>query len=105
MSGGVCSAESQDSGGIMKTRILFVVTAVCVAAFSSLLFADDDEKKGEGVREGLYLDTSLGASINPLGLALKADVFYRIPLIKRPGVLWRSTKIDLGVQEYLSPSF
>jgi hypothetical protein len=49
--------------------------------------------------------TMVGASINYLGLMTKAKISYAVPFIKNSGVLWRSTKIEFGLEEYLSPSF
>ncbi len=92
----------------MNKLMFSAFSLVLAMVISSALFAEDENKKeteGSAVKSGLYLNTSLGASVNPLGLALKADIYYRLPLVKKPGKLWRSTKIDMGVQEYLSPSF
>lgn len=49
--------------------------------------------------------TMVGASINYLGLMTKAKISYAVPFIKNNGVLWKSTKIEFGLEEYLSPSF
>ena len=64
-----------------------------------------DEEKTAWVEPGCFVDTRLGVSINYLGLSLRSDLYYRFPLVKNPGMLWRSTKMELGLQEYISPSF
>ncbi len=87
-----------------KVTITLTLLLSIVCALPALWADGDANDKGE-VKEGLYLNTNLGASVNKLGLAMKADLFYRIPLIDKPGVLWKTTKLDVGVQEYFSPSF
>lgn len=57
------------------------------------------------VQPGWTYSQSLGASLNYLGLMTKAKISYQIPFIKNPGILWKSTKIEFGLEEYLSPSF
>ncbi len=47
----------------------------------------------------------MGAAVNYLGLMTKVKLSYAVPLIKNSGILWRSTKIEFGLEEYLSPSF
>ena len=59
----------------------------------------------EKAEKGFYLDESLQASINPLGLQSVTNVYYRVPLVNREGILWESTKIDLGLQNNLSPAY
>jgi hypothetical protein len=59
----------------------------------------------EKAEKGFYLDESLQASVNPLGLQSVTDVFYRVPLVNKEGILWESTKIDLGLQNNLSPAY
>lgn len=89
----------------MKKLTVLLLFMFCISMSASVVFADGDSGTGSEVKEGLYLNTNLGASINQLGLALKADLFYRFPLINKPGKLWKDTKIEVGVQEYFSPSF
>lgn len=57
------------------------------------------------VRQGLYLDQNLQAACNPLGVQLGTKLFYRLPLVKKKGVLWESTKIDAGIVNTLSPAY
>lgn len=59
----------------------------------------------EPTREGLYFDQVVQASHNPLGLQAISKFFYRLPVFNDPGLLWESTKLDVGVQNNLSPSF
>jgi hypothetical protein len=60
---------------------------------------------GEPVKRGAYLDQNLQASFNPVGLQLGTEFFYRLPLVKKEGILWESTKIDVGIKNSLSPAF
>jgi hypothetical protein len=59
----------------------------------------------EKAEKGFYLDQSIQASYNPLGFQFLTQVYYRIPLVDKEGVLWESTKIDLGLQNNLSPAY
>ncbi|MDA8427405.1 MAG: hypothetical protein M0Z80_14860 [Treponema sp.] len=54
---------------------------------------------------GFYLDQNLQASYNPLGLQLGTKLFYRLPLVEKEGILWESTKIDIGMANSLSPAY
>ena len=56
-------------------------------------------------REGFFLDQGIQASCNPLGVQLVTKTYYRFPLVRADGILWESTKIDLGVQNSLSPAY
>lgn len=59
----------------------------------------------EAAVQGLYVDQSLQAAYNPVGLQLGTKLFYRLPLIQKEGILWESTKIDAGIKNNLSPAF
>lgn len=59
----------------------------------------------ETATRGLYVDQSLQAAYNPVGLQLGTKLFYRLPLIQKEGLLWESTKIDVGIKNNLSPAF
>ena len=59
----------------------------------------------EKAEKGFYLDQSIQASYNPLGLQFLTQAYYRIPLMNKEGKLWESTKIDLGLQNNLSPAY
>jgi hypothetical protein len=54
---------------------------------------------------GLYLKQSAGGSYNPLGVLITTHLFYRLPLVKKDGILWESSKIDIGIHNDLSPAF
>lgn len=89
----------------MKRRILSLIVTALLFSLSMLYAQEGEEEQKNSDSQGMYLNTNLGASVNSLGLAWKADVFYRIPLVDKPGVLWETTKLDIGVQQYLSPAF
>lgn len=55
--------------------------------------------------EGFYVDQNLQAAINPLGAQLGTQVFYRMPLIKEKGILWESTKLEIGLKNNFSPAY
>jgi hypothetical protein len=59
----------------------------------------------EPARQGLYFDQNLQAAFNPIGLQLGTELFYRLPLVKKEGMLWESTKVDIGIKNGLSPAF
>lgn len=75
-----------------------LVIAAIAAVAAGLLHADP-------AVQGLYTDQSLQASYNELGVQLVSKAYYRLPLIKRDGILWESTKIDVGIQNNLSPAY
>jgi len=54
---------------------------------------------------GVYYDQGLQASHNPLGLQTASKVFYRFPVAEPEGMLWESTKLDVGFQNNFSPSY
>jgi len=89
-------------GIAVKKTILVLMVLVMIFAGSSSVFAQNEDGWTE---PGLFLDTNLGVAYNYLGLALSANVYYRFPLIKKPGMLWKTTRIDIGVQETITPSF
>ncbi len=54
---------------------------------------------------GLYLKQTAGGSYNPVGVLFTTHLFYRLPIIKKDGILWESSKIDIGLHNDLSPAF
>jgi hypothetical protein len=79
----------------MKKAILVLVLLGIVAAGVS----------AEKAQKGFFLEQSIQASYNPLGLQFLTQAYYRIPLVNKEGMLWESTKIDLGLQSNLSPAY
>ncbi|MFW5769287.1 MAG: hypothetical protein ACOCYA_04445, partial [Spirochaetota bacterium] len=75
----------------MKKTILVLMILVMLFAGATSVFAENEDGWTE---PGLFLDTNLGVAYNYLGLALSANVYYRFPLIKKPGMLWKTTHID-----------
>jgi hypothetical protein len=53
---------------------------------------------------GFIVSQSIGVSHNPLGALLDTKLFYRMPLIKKEGILWESTKIETGIQNEWTPA-
>ena len=70
-----------------------------ILVFMSLpVFADKAER-------GLYLDQTVGAAVQPLGALSVTKFYWRIPLYDRPGILWESARVDIGVDNRLSPTY
>jgi hypothetical protein len=59
----------------------------------------------EPAARGLFLDQSLQAASNPLGVQFVSRLYYRIPLGLGQGLLWESAKVDLGALNELSPAY
>ncbi len=80
---------------------------LCLVFLAGGLFtaAADDGAERQWVEPGLFLDTSLSAAINYLGLKLTNNLTYRVPLIKDNGLLWKSTKFEIGISDDLTPSY
>ncbi len=53
---------------------------------------------------GFYFNQDLGVSWNALGAALGTRIVYRIPLSQSDDILWSSTKIDVGIDNSLTPA-
>ncbi len=58
----------------------------------------------QSVRRGWYLDQNLQGGY-PGGVQSGTQLYYRIPLSERSGILWKPTKIDLGLSNELAPAF
>lgn len=77
-----------------KLSVLLLLLAVVVSGISA-----------QKTQEGFNLDQSAQASYDPLGFQLVTKAYYRMPLVNANGVLWESTKIDVGLQNNLSPAY
>jgi hypothetical protein len=77
-------------------KALFVLVLAMLAVTG--LFA-------EKTREGAGLDQSIQGSLNPLGIQAVTKVYYRLPFIREEGMLWESTKVEVGIQNSLSPAY
>jgi len=60
---------------------------------------------GTGRRPEWRTDINLGGSLNYLGAALDTTVTYRMPLSQDRGTLWKTTHLDLGIFNELSPAY
>jgi hypothetical protein len=54
--------------------------------------------------QGIFFYQSAGFSLNPLGVLLDTRALYRIPLSKSENVLWKSTKLDIGLANEWTPA-
>jgi len=59
----------------------------------------------EPAKQGLFLDQNFQTGYNPIGAQLGTKLFYRVPLNKGGGILWESTKVDVGIENSLSPAY
>lgn len=79
-------------------RLALILGFALVTAISSSAFS-------EPAAQGVYLDQNLQAAYDPLGLQLGTKLVYRFPIIHKPGILWESAKVDVGIKNSLSPAF
>jgi hypothetical protein len=77
-----------------KALIVVVLAALVVTGLSA-----------EKTRQGTGLDQDVQASYDPLGVQFVTKVYYRMPFIQQDGMLWESTKVEVGVQNNLSPAY
>jgi hypothetical protein len=77
-----------------KTLLAIILSGIAISS----LFADK-------AAAGFYADQSLQASSIPLGVQSVTRLYYRLPLSKSGGILWESTKIDMGLINQLSPAY
>ncbi|HPQ54476.1 MAG TPA: hypothetical protein PK253_14600 [Spirochaetota bacterium] len=101
-----------------KKAVLFILLCFCFGVGTiSILRADEEAVNPDSgkkqVREhptaqqsvrGLYWNNNIGLSYNYLGFKIESTLYYSIPLIEKPGILFKTTKVDLGVQEMWTPS-
>ena len=59
-------------------------------------------------KSGLYEATTLFTEFDDesiIGGGIQFDLYYRYPFIEKGGKLFRSTKLDIGIQDFLTPAF
>ncbi len=54
--------------------------------------------------KGLCFKQSIGAAYNPIGAIVSSGLHYRIPLVKKEGILWESTKLEIGITNEWTPT-
>ena len=54
--------------------------------------------------QGVFLSQSAGFCENPLGVLIETGALYRIPLSDSKDILWKTTKIDIGLQNGWTPA-
>jgi hypothetical protein len=54
--------------------------------------------------QGVFLSQSAGFCENPLGVLVETGALYRIPLSNSKDILWKTTKIDIGLQNGWTPA-
>ena len=90
---------------VHRSRLLVLLCLVFLAGGLFTAAASDGTENPQWVEPGLILDTSLSAAVNYLGLKLTNNLTYRVPLIKDNGLLWKSTKFEIGISDDLTPSY
>jgi hypothetical protein len=73
----------------------------CLTAFIVLWQAPVAAEKAE---QGLYTAHRIGLSYNPLGLVVDNQLFWRLPLSAKPGMLRESAKFEIGVMSSWTPT-
>ena len=53
---------------------------------------------------GVFFSQSAGFCENPLGVLIETGALYRIPLSGSKDILWKGTKIDIGLQNGWTPA-
>jgi hypothetical protein len=84
----------------MRAKFYGITVMLFMLLTANSVFAEG----AKWVQPGFFINNSIGAAMNPKGLGLTTEILYRIPFIKNEGMLWRSTKIDFGVVNFLTPS-
>jgi hypothetical protein len=78
-----------------KMFIYFLIMLTCMH------YSVSAERQSRGV----YLSQSAGASLNQLGLLFTTDIYYHLPLLTKDGILWESTRLNLGINNEFAPAF
>jgi hypothetical protein len=81
----------------MQKHALITSLCICVLMLTTVTLA-------EKAQRGIYNYNSFGAGYNPLGVLLDNRLYMRLPLSTKPGVLWESTKLDIGLQSSWTPA-
>lgn len=90
ISGGIYEEED----GVMRRISMCVfILLISIPAF------------GEKARDGLFFDQSFAVSVQPSGAQSATKLFRRFPLYEKTGVLWDAAKVDVGLDNRLTPSY
>lgn len=92
---------------VARRSLLLVVSAALLASPGRSLGARS-ELSGKHClgeeRTKLLLNHTLAGVINPLGLENQLRLSVCLPLIRKPGVLFDFTNLEIGVANYISPT-
>jgi hypothetical protein len=58
-----------------------------------------------GAQSTWNLSQTLGGSINPLGIDLGTQFYWKLPLSDSQDILWKSTSLKIGLQNDVTPAF
>lgn len=76
---------------------------VCI--ITSLLFVSITGSFAEKAVKGLSFSQGIAACLSPSGLLFTTKFYYTVPLIQKEGILWESTKLDVGFNNEFAPAF
>jgi len=79
------------------------IVAISILLISSILMISG-ACSAERTEQGAFVSQGAACSYNPLGLQLDSKVLYRIPLIRKDGVLWESTRFEAGLANEWTPA-
>src|SRR5512136_3014541 len=83
----------------MKSLTLLKSVSILILSLAAI-----GPAKAEKTHKGIYNFNSIGASWNPLGIQVDNRLCLRFPLSARTGILWESTKLDIGIQSSWTPA-
>lgn len=84
---------------------LFMSTVILLVFVSGMAIAEENNTNQKWVKPGWVLNNSIGASINALGFAITTEFFYKMPFVKKNGILWESTHLGFGIVNSWTPSY
>lgn len=90
----------------MKKLNKIIITILVTVNIATLIFGN--ETKNNITKQGLYGANNLFTKFDHaeiVGGGTTFDLFYRLPLINKSSPLFQSTKLDIGIQEFLTPAF
>lgn len=85
-------------------RFLAATLALAAAAWPAAARAQNEACLGQD-RNLVVLDETLLALTEPLGVENQLSVYDCEPLIRRPGVLFKLTSLEIGVSTLLAPAY
>jgi hypothetical protein len=85
----------------METEDVMRVILLCAFGVLSFMIPAPAQR----AQTGVYVDQSLAASVQPSGAQSATKLFFRTPLWDSAGILRESSKVDIGLDNRLTPSY